>query len=200
MPLGAVLHTPRLLLRPYRTDDGNAVHQVIRRKEIFATTYAIPRNYPRSRVDWWFAMLDNQRRNGTGCEYGVFCNRTGRYIGNCGLINIQRGQGAAEQRFFSAAISYFIDPDLWGKGYATESAAAVLDLAFGQLHMHRITGRCMSINPASRRVMEKLGMRYEGTGRDELCKDGVYYDVDHLSILQDEYFSVPSSFAHPDRG
>ena len=49
---------------------------------------------------------------------------------------------------------------------------------------------CMSCNPASRRVMEKIGMRYEGTLRKDLLKDGFYYDIDRLSILKDEYYSV----------
>lgn len=40
--------TPRLLIRPYRLEDGDAVWRVVRRPEIYATTYAIPRNYPRA--------------------------------------------------------------------------------------------------------------------------------------------------------
>ena len=47
----------------------------------------------------------------------------------------------------------------------------------------------MSVNPASRRVMEKLGMQYEGTLRQDLYKDGMYYDLDRLSILRDEFYT-----------
>ena len=47
----------------------------------------------------------------------------------------------------------------------------------------------MSINYASRRIMEKIGMKFEGTLREDLLKDGVYYDMDHLSILKNEYFT-----------
>ena len=46
----------------------------------------------------------------------------------------------------------------------------------------------MSCNPASRRVMEKIGMIYEGTLRQDLFKDGKYYDIDRLSILRSEYY------------
>ena len=47
----------------------------------------------------------------------------------------------------------------------------------------------MSCNPASRRVMEKIGMKFEGTLRQDLLKDGIYYDIDRLSILKSEYYN-----------
>jgi RimJ/RimL family protein N-acetyltransferase len=50
----------------------------------------------------------------------------------------------------------------WGRGYATESAAACLDYGFGQLGLHRIIGRAMELNTASIRVLEKIGMRKVG--------------------------------------
>ncbi len=37
--------------------------------------------------------------------------------------------------------------------------------------------------------MEKLGLKYEGTARSELLKDGVYYDIDRLGMLSQDYFS-----------
>ena len=47
----------------------------------------------------------------------------------------------------------------------------------------------MSKNKASRRVMEKIGMQYEGTMRKDLLKDGIYHDIDRLSIIREEYFT-----------
>ena len=48
----------------------------------------------------------------------------------------------------------------------------------------------MTKNPASRKVMEKIGMTYEGTLRKDLLKDGIYYDLDRLSILKEEYSTI----------
>lgn len=172
--------TPRLFIRPYRLEDGDAVWRVVRRPEIYATTYAIPRNYPRARVDWWISFVKNSRVNGTGYEFGFFEKESGRYFGNCGIINVRKD-------LFSGSITYFADPDAWGLGLTTEAGEAMLRFAFDELELARVGGTCMSANPASRRVMEKLGFSYEGTGRCELYKDGIFYDVDHLSILRPEW-------------
>ncbi len=174
------LDTKRMLIRPYLPSDADRVWLVLRRKEIYDTTYAIPRNYPRERVDWWIQFVENARKNRTSYEFGMFDKHTGAYLGNCGIINIQ-------QAMRSGAITYFVNPDLWNLGYATEASSAMLAFAFNELDLYRVSGRCMTKNTASRRVMEKLGFLYEGTGRCELLKDGMFYDVDHLALLKNEW-------------
>ena len=63
-----------------------------------------------------------------------------------------------------AGIGYGVAPAHAGRGYATEIARALLDLAFGELGVHRVTAGCFADNTASWRVMEKLGMRREQHG------------------------------------
>lgn len=172
--------TERLIIRPYRAKDAEKVWQVLRRPEIYATTYGIPPNYPRARVDWWFSFAANCRKNGTAYEFGIFEKESGGYLGNCGIMGVRRDLS-------SASIAYFVNPDFWGLGYATEAAEVMLSFAFSFLKLMRVSGSCMAANPASRRVMEKLGFVYEGTGRSELYKDGVFYDVEHLSLLRGEW-------------
>lgn len=172
--------TPRLLLRQYARGDGDAVWQVIRRPEIYATTAYIPQTYPRPRVDWWFGMISSAIRNRTGYELGMFDRKTGQYIGNVGIINVRR-------EMHSASVAYFVDPKKWGQGYATEGCNAMLRFAFEELGLFRVAGTCMAHNPASRRVMEKLGFSFEGVARAELFKDGRYIDVVHMAILLDEW-------------
>ena len=126
-------------------------------------------------------------------EYAVFLRDSGRYIGNVGLINMDHTHHHAD-------ISYYMDHAVTGQGYATEAAAAMLQYGFLTLGFHKINGVCMHKNGASRRVMEKIGMRYEGTLREDLYKDGVYYDLDRLSILDEEYYTLckaeKTSFQH----
>ena len=70
--------------------------------------------------------------------------------------------GLVIQRWRDAGVlGYWIGKPYWG-GYATEAAAALLDLAFGPLGLHRVEATHLTRNPASGRVMEKLGMRFEG--------------------------------------
>ncbi|KQM68111.1 hypothetical protein ASE75_01840 [Sphingomonas sp. Leaf17] len=62
-------------------------------------------------------------------------------------------------------IGYWITPHAWGRGYATEAARAVIETARDALPVHRIIARHRADNPASARVLHKLGFR--ATGRTE---------------------------------
>lgn len=72
--------------------------------------------------------------------------------------------GAASCQFnpHGAEIGYVMSPTVWGQGYATEAAAAVVEAAWTNEDLYRIWATCHVDNLASVRVLEKLGMRCEG--------------------------------------
>lgn len=174
--------TRRLVMRPYAMPDCNQVWNVVRSPQIYATTYAIPRNYPKERVEWWFSFVNNNIRTGSSYELGMFLKNGGAYIGNAGLINVSKDNR-------NAAVTYFVNPLFWGHQFACEGAYEMLRFGFSELKLRRIYGKCMSHNIASAKVMEKLGFIYEGRGRSEIQKDGVFVDVDHYSILDSEFIN-----------
>ncbi len=174
--------TERLVIREYTKKDLDGFLRVVRQPEIRATTYGIPDNYSRWRAKWWMRIIRQNRSLQTAYEYGVFLRENGLYIGNTGLINM-------DSYHYHADITYYIDREQMNRGYATEAAAAMIQYGFEDLGFHKINGVCMSVNGASRRVMEKLGMTYEGTLRQDLLKNGIYYDLDRLSLLKDEYYT-----------
>lgn len=176
-------YTERLCIREYRGRDIDSYLRVIRQPEIYATTYGFPRDYSRMRAKWWFRIIKANRLSGTAYEYAVTLRDNGKYIGNVGLINISEEHNRAD-------ISYYIDREYMNKGYATEAAKKMLEYGFKALGYNKICGVCMTKNPASRKVMEKIGMTYEGTLRKDLLKDGIYYDLDRLSILKEEYSTI----------
>ena len=75
-------------------------------------------------------------------------------VGLCGVV-ILRGAEEGE-------IWYLVEPESWGKGIATGAVKHLLDFGFGDLGLHRIWATCLPDNPASARVLEKVGMRKEG--------------------------------------
>ena len=174
--------TPRLYIREYKTSDINDYLRVVRQQEVYATTYGIPKDYPKSRAKKWFKFIKNNIKTMQSFEFGMFLKENDQYIGNVGLINVSMEHNHAD-------ISYFIDTGLKNQGFTTEAAVEMLSFGFEKLGFEKISGRCMSINYASRRIMAKIGMKFEGTLREDLLKDGVYYDMDHLSILKNEYFT-----------
>jgi RimJ/RimL family protein N-acetyltransferase len=87
-----------------------------------------------------------------------------------------------------AGIGYLIDPARAGRGYATEIAAALLELAFDDLGLHRVTAGCFAGNIASWRVMEKIGMRREQHGvGDSWHAELGWIDGYTYALLADEW-------------
>ena len=85
-------------------------------------------------------------------------------------------------------LGYLIDPDHAGRGFATAIAGAILELAFTELGLHRVTAGCFADNVASWRVMEKLGMRREQHGiRDSWHAELGWIDGYTYGILGEEW-------------
>lgn len=79
----------------------------------------------------------------------------GRLIGRCGLRQVEvEGQQEVE-------LLYALRSESWGRGLATEMAAAVLEVGFERLGLGDVVAFTLTTHRASRRVMEKVGMRYE---------------------------------------
>lgn len=84
-------------------------------------------------------------------------------------------------------LGYWIGEPYWNQGYCTEAAREVIRYGFEELDLNRIQARYMTKNPASGRVMEKIGMQREGTLRQSLhCFDS-FEDVHVSAILHEEY-------------
>lgn len=104
-------------------------------------------------------MLCNHAQNAPGrlvhlCLAIIF-KETNELIGWCGLDHLNQTQP-------DPALFYLLQANYWGKGVATEAAKVLLDYAFTQLELSSIHGAAAPENIASKRVMEKIGMKYIG--------------------------------------
>ena len=103
-----------------------------------------------------------------------------RLIGNCGIRRKLENDWEAD-------VGYELAPDLWGRGYATEAAQAMVDFGFMEMRLHRISSWCIADNLASARVLEKIGLRLEGRlRRNEYFKDA-WWDTLVYGMLRDEW-------------
>lgn len=84
-------------------------------------------------------------------------------------------------------MAYYVLPDHQGRGYATEAAGLVVAYAFDELNAHSVTAEVQADNPASERVLEKLGFREVGRRRDHIYKDGSYRDVTVWDVLREGF-------------
>jgi RimJ/RimL family protein N-acetyltransferase len=104
----------------------------------------------------------------------------GRLIGQCGF-----SRGQPELRL--AELWFIIHPRWWGQGYATESTTELIRFGFSELDLHRFWGDCDPRNPASIRVLEKLGMTREGHLRQNALVQGEWCDSLVYGLLRSEW-------------
>jgi ribosomal-protein-alanine N-acetyltransferase len=126
------------------------------------------------------ASAARQRHLDTAYPLGVFLH-DGTLVGEINLSGIQRGP------FQSAHVGYWIDEAYAGRGLVPEALVLVLRFALEELNLHRVEVAIVPRNRASRRVVEKLDLRDEGTARDYLQIRGQWEDHVRYGITVDEW-------------
>lgn len=175
-----VLTTERLLLRDFVEGDWPAVlayQNDPRYLRFYAWTKRTPDDV-QTFVARFIAQQERQPR--LKFQMAITLPATDQLIGNAG-IRIKTAGG------HEADIGYELDPQHWGRGYASEASRALMHFGFEQLRLHRISAHCLAENVASARVLEKLGMRLEGKLRDAEHFKGRYWDTLHYAILEHEW-------------
>jgi RimJ/RimL family protein N-acetyltransferase len=169
------LETARLRLRPFRRNDAGAVQCLAGAFEIADVTENVPHPYPDGAAELWIASLQPAWVAGNAMTCAITLRTGGELVGAIGLrLTPDHALGD---------LGYWIAVPHWNRGYATEAGTALLAFAFGQLGLNRIQSRHLTRNPASGRVMVKLGMRHEGCMRQAVCKWGRFEDIELYARL-----------------
>ena len=169
------LRTERLVLRPFTLDDAPAVQQLAGAYEVALNTLMIPHPYPEGAAAQWIGMHQADWDEDRLVHFAI---DDGQVAGAMGLV--LKGDGIAE-------IGYWIGVPFWGRGYASEAALEVMRYGFEELGLHRIFAQHFTRNPASGRVLQKIGMVYEGLLRHHLKKWDEYVDVTCYGALREEW-------------
>ncbi len=173
-----VLKSERLILRPFTPAVAADVQRLAGDRAIADTTERIPHPYETGMAEAWIATHAPRFANRQALEMAVVLKNTNQLIGAVALT-----LAMAHRR---GVLGYWIGLPFWGQGYATEAARAMLNYGFHELGLQRIQAQHLSRNPASGKVMQKLGMKHEGHLRAHVLKWGVSEDVDVYGILRDD--------------
>jgi [ribosomal protein S5]-alanine N-acetyltransferase len=173
------LTTERLHLRPLGPDDAPEVQRYGGAWEIADVTLAVPHPYEDGVAEEWIAGHAAAFGRGELAVFGIARISERRILGVIDL-RIDREQRRAE-------MGYWIGLPFWGKGYCTEAARALLDYGFRELDLNRIAADHLARNPASGRVMRKIGMTREGRLREHARKWDRFEDVVVYGILRKEW-------------
>jgi [ribosomal protein S5]-alanine N-acetyltransferase len=182
----AVLKGRRITLRPLTVSDFPQWQEVRRRSHDWLVPWE-PRRPPGSPdvVDSRSAFAarcrarERERQLGTGYGFGIFVGP--RLCGEINVNGVQRGP------FQSAYVGYWIDEACAGRGYVPEAVVVLARHAFEDLSLHRLQIAIIPRNAASRRVVDKLGIRDEGVAVRYLEINGRWEDHIRYAITAEEW-------------
>lgn len=180
-----VLVTGRLVLRPPHVDDVSELAELANNRQIAEMLAYMP--FPYTEADAEQFVKDTQLRVRPGCNYAIALAGTGAFIGCAGIHPGQDGHPGQN----GLELGYWIGKRYWGKGYATEVAQALVDLAFRVTEIEKMYASCRVINDASRRVIHKCGFQYAGQGTlDSRAAGNV--PVEHYQLDRKTWVSLRS--------
>jgi RimJ/RimL family protein N-acetyltransferase len=107
--------------------------------------------------------------------------RDGEYIGNVELSRIDWRAGSAEVGLIIG------EKEFWNRGIGEEALLLILEFAFGELRLHRISARILEHNARALRCFEKVGFIREGIERESFYQNGQYFSIIQMGILRREF-------------
>ncbi|WP_164781666.1 GNAT family protein [Mesorhizobium sp. M7A.F.Ca.MR.148.00.0.0] len=146
-----VLVTERLVMRAPHEGDVAQLVELADNRHVAEMLARMPHPYGEPEARSFLAMTKSRR---AGIAYALTLAGTDTFVGCAGLNTTDRG----------LELGYWIGEPHWKKGYATEAAHALVDLAFQRTSIQVLHASTRVINPASRRVIHKCGFQYAGQG------------------------------------
>jgi len=177
------LETPRLVLRAFVPSDTAAVQRLAGAIEVARTTLRIPHPYETDAAPAWIALHPDKWKSGTEAHFAAVRKDEGDLIGAIGLMRTEANPRIAE-------LGYWIGYPYWNNGYCTEAAARVLAYGFAEFSVDKIVAHHFADNPASGRVLTKIGLRHEGVLPRHVERWGEKKDLVLYGLTRDDFNSI----------
>ena len=132
----------------------------------------------------WISEHANRFAKELSVDFAIELKSENILVGNISLM--------MSKAHCKAEIGYWIGEEFWNKGYCTEAMREVVRYAFEVRGLNKITCRHVMTNPASGKVMLKSGLTQEGYLKQEIIKNGRFYDMLVYGLLKAEYKERPS--------
>ncbi|HPP74099.1 MAG TPA: GNAT family N-acetyltransferase [Armatimonadota bacterium] len=169
-----------MIIRPISRRDAPMLYPLINDPGIAANMLSLPHPYPANVLVPWILKCRESMEKRERFELTMVLKETGQAIGVCSLSRIS-------WEHMNAELGYWLGRPYWGKGYMTEAVTRLVSAGFEVLGLERIYARCFATNPASARVLEKAGLKFEGKGRHEIKKDDRFIDMLHFGLIRADW-------------
>ncbi|WP_010166362.1 GNAT family N-acetyltransferase [Pseudomonas sp. PAMC 25886] len=183
------LSTPRLVLKALHKDQAEVLCTLASGPLIAENTATIPSPYTLEVAHAFIGELEEKYRSGTALGLGIHLRETGELVG---MVSIR-----LSANHHSGLLGGWVAADCRDRGYAAEAACGLMHFGFSELALHRIGGQCFTRNRASARVMEKIGLRYEGCQPGAFLKNGVYEDLSLFGVVRKDWQNPLDSREYP---
>lgn len=175
-----VLETPRLRLRPFEDSDAAALFEIASNPNV--SRYTLWESH-KSLEDSHTFLRDYAAANyltGVSDPYAIMLTETDHLIGSTGAH-------WASEKNKCLEFGYWLAEPYWGRGLAAEAGRALVTHVFASYDVERVQAHCIAENVASTRVLDKLGLAYEGTHRSALFHRGRFWDLRMYATLRAEW-------------
>lgn len=179
------LETDRLILECYAQSHVPEITEAINEPGISEYTRTIQYPYTEKDAQSFALRHEDGLESGTMVCWAIRERESGAVIGSIGFT-INREDSNAE-------IGYMINSAFRGRGYATEAARACMQFGFETLRLFRIYASWYADNPASGKILRKLGMSEEGTLKGHSFRGGFQRDIVYMGLLRSEYDALSRS-------
>ena len=179
MKTAPTLQTERLILRSLTLEDAEDVQRLAGERDVASTLIRIPHPYEDGMAEEWIRSCYDTFEKKEGLHFAITLKTERNFIGVIGL--------EFEREHERAELGYWIGKPYWNLGYTTEAAKLVVAHGFQVLKLNRIYAYYFTRNPASGRVLEKIGMRYEGCRRQHTKRWGNFEDSIGYGMLKADY-------------
>jgi ribosomal-protein-alanine N-acetyltransferase len=175
-----VLETARLILRALTEEDQADIFTYANKPKISQYTLWEPHQSVADSVDYIKNYAEKYYQEGTPEPFGIIHKESNRLIGCVGAFWVSKPNKCME-------LAFVLSDDYWGQGITAEASQAVIDYCFKLFGIERLQCRCKAENKASFRVMEKLGMSFEGVLRSAIFHRQRYWDMKYCSLLKGDW-------------
>lgn len=172
------LTTARLVLRQFTLADAPSIQRLAGASEVAAGTF-LPHPYEDGMAEQWITHQQAEYDEGKLINFAIVLATAHELIGSIGM--------AITPTHHHGQLGYWIGVPYWNQGYCTEAARAVVQFGFETLELHRIWAPHFKRNPASGRVLHKIGMHYEGCQREHYRHGDRFEDTQLYGILRRDF-------------
>lgn len=171
----------KIILRSLKKADADSLCLAANDRQVFRHISGVPYPYTLKDAEEYILYVQKRLNEQSSYELGITLKGEKEVIGMIGLKNADRDDK------FSAEIGFWLGKKYWRQRIGSEAIRLMLDFAFNDINLHKVSAEVMESNEISLRLLEKIGFKKEGLLRESEKRAGKWMNVYYLGLLKKEF-------------